>query len=188
MTLYYNAKTGGFYDTEIHEYIPEGSVEITQAEHSTLLVGQSQGKVIVPDRDGRPVAKLPAGPSLSEYKVIARSKIDARRNEEEAKGLHHTFPNGVSDVIQLRNTRDFLNIQALVTRAQMLQSTPGVKIPFQAESNTTHLMSPDEVLTMGVAVSEYCSWLYMRAWELKSAVDAAETKAQVDQVGTWVNI
>lgn len=189
MTIFYNSKTGGFYDTDIHAVIPEGSIEITAAEHSALLEGQSKGQSIAADRSGRPVNRAPAEPNLEEYKVIAKAQIENTRAAEEAKGLTYVFPDGVTDVVQLRNLRDFFNIQSQVTKAQLLAaSETSTLIPFQAMSNTTHMLTPQEMILMGVAVSDYCSALYAKSWMLKAAVDMATTKAAVDQAKVWVNI
>lgn len=59
----YCKSSGGFYSIDINgDNIPEGSVEITRDYHSALLRGQSEGKVIVPDRNGYPVLKTHAKP------------------------------------------------------------------------------------------------------------------------------
>ena len=54
--MFYSATTGGFYDTAIHgNNIPDDAVEITTTEHSALLEGQSQGKLIQADENGYPI-------------------------------------------------------------------------------------------------------------------------------------
>lgn len=52
MAIFYNPTTKGFYNNSIHTAIPEGSIEITPAEHSSLLERQGAGFEIVV-RDGR---------------------------------------------------------------------------------------------------------------------------------------
>jgi hypothetical protein len=52
--MFYSKSTGGFYSREIHgDNIPADAVEITTEEHAALLEGQSQGKLIAADGDGR---------------------------------------------------------------------------------------------------------------------------------------
>lgn len=53
--IYFNAKTNGFYDSEIN-IIPKKSVKIQHEYHAELLQKQSEGFVIQPDKDGYPVA------------------------------------------------------------------------------------------------------------------------------------
>lgn len=62
MTLYYSQSTGGFYDDQIHSRLPEDAVEISHEQHAALLAGQSNGQVIMPGKDGKPVltAKAPS--------------------------------------------------------------------------------------------------------------------------------
>ena len=52
---YYSKSTGGFYDSTIHTSIPEDAVWITDEQHAELLAGQSNGQVIMPGKDGKPV-------------------------------------------------------------------------------------------------------------------------------------
>lgn len=55
MTIFYSKSTGGFYDNQIHNVLPEDAVEITAEYHAALLAGQAQGKTIMPGKDGKPV-------------------------------------------------------------------------------------------------------------------------------------
>ena len=55
MTIFYSKTTGGFYDNQIHNILPEDAVKITAEYHATLLAGQAQGKTIMPGKDGKAV-------------------------------------------------------------------------------------------------------------------------------------
>ena len=58
--IYYSKTTKGFYCEEIHgTNIPSDCVQITKELHTTLLNEQSQGKQIVPDENGYPIAIVP---------------------------------------------------------------------------------------------------------------------------------
>ena len=60
----YAKSTNGFYDEAIHgDNIPADAVEITIEEHAALLEGQSQGKLIQADANGRPVLVDPPPPT-----------------------------------------------------------------------------------------------------------------------------
>lgn len=62
--MFYAKSTNGFYDEAIHgDNIPTDAVEITTEEHATLLEGQSQGKLIQADANGRPVLVDPPPPT-----------------------------------------------------------------------------------------------------------------------------
>lgn len=56
MKLFFNAGTGGFYDSEISgNDVPPGSVEITSEERVSLLSGLREGRLLKVDEAGRPV-------------------------------------------------------------------------------------------------------------------------------------
>jgi hypothetical protein len=75
--MFYSPSTRGFYSTELHgNNIPADVVEITDAEHAALLEGQSQGKMIVPGADGKPIPQDPPKPALADYKSQAQNAID----------------------------------------------------------------------------------------------------------------
>ena len=73
--MFYSKSTGGFYSREIHgDNIPADAVEITVTEHAALIEGQSQGKCIVADANGRPALQDPAPPE-----PLTREQIEALR-------------------------------------------------------------------------------------------------------------
>lgn len=71
--MLYAKSTGGFYKPEIHgDAIPADAVEITEAEHAALLEGQSSGKIITADKNGKPVLSDPLPPSSND---VIKSQI-----------------------------------------------------------------------------------------------------------------
>jgi hypothetical protein len=59
--MFYSQSTGGFYDSEIHgDNMPEDVKKITQEDYSDLFVAQANGKIIMPDINGYPVATIPS--------------------------------------------------------------------------------------------------------------------------------
>lgn len=67
MTLYYSQSNGGFYDSAIHSRLPEDAVEISHEQHTALLAGQSNGQVIMPGKDGKPVLASKAPSHLHQW-------------------------------------------------------------------------------------------------------------------------
>lgn len=75
--MFYSKSTGGFYSREMHgSAMPEDVVAITEAEHSSLLAGQSLGKQIVADNQGAPMlADRPAPPRAEQVaQVLAAAR------------------------------------------------------------------------------------------------------------------
>ena len=64
---YYSKSTGGFYDSTIHTACPEDAVWITDEQHAELLAGQSNGQVIMPGKDGKPVLASKAPSHLHQW-------------------------------------------------------------------------------------------------------------------------
>ena len=64
---YYSKSTGGFYDSTIHTTWPEDAVWITDEQHAELLAGQSNGQVIMPGKDGKPVLASKAPSHLHQW-------------------------------------------------------------------------------------------------------------------------
>lgn len=79
--MFYSKSTGGFYTREIHgDNIPADAVEITEAEHAALIEGQSLGKRIVADENGRPILQDPPPPTaeqiIAQYEAAVQKHLD----------------------------------------------------------------------------------------------------------------
>ena len=80
--MFYSKSAGGFYDHKIHgDNIPADAVEITTDEHKTLLEGQSNGKIIAADKNGKPVLKDPPPPTteqiIAQYTAGVQQHLDS---------------------------------------------------------------------------------------------------------------
>ena len=79
--MFYSKSTGGFYTRDIHgDNIPADAVEITEAEHAALIEGQSLGKLIVADENGRPILQDPPPPTaeqiIAQYTAAVQKHLD----------------------------------------------------------------------------------------------------------------
>lgn len=86
--LYYSKSTGGFYSSLIHNTnIPEDVVEITKEEHEALLMGQSDGKRIITNDEGKPVLADPIPPTqeqiIKQYEKNIQSLLDTFAKERD---------------------------------------------------------------------------------------------------------
>lgn len=78
MKIYYSSTTKGFYLKDVHgDNMPPDCIEITEDEHKNLLEAQSNGKQIVPDNNGRPIAIVPKPREITwdEIKKIRNGKL-----------------------------------------------------------------------------------------------------------------
>jgi len=54
--MFYSSSTNGFYSSDIHgDSVPADVVSITVEDWNSLLEGQSLGKKITADSDGKPI-------------------------------------------------------------------------------------------------------------------------------------
>ncbi len=76
MKLYYSAKTGGFYDSHIHQTLPDDAVAITAQTHQALLNANAQGARIEANAGGTPQAVFPPEAQwLALAKEVALSRL-----------------------------------------------------------------------------------------------------------------
>lgn len=75
--MFYSKSTGGFYDIEIHgKNIPADAVEIDAAKYAELLDAQSNGKLIVADLNGFPIATDAPAKSFTDLKATKIKEIN----------------------------------------------------------------------------------------------------------------
>lgn len=86
---FYSPSTRGFYDTGVHDQIPSDAILISEDQHKELMEAQSQGKRIVPDKKGFPVAMDPLPPSAADVRAKRDRLISsiAWRYERHAREL-----------------------------------------------------------------------------------------------------
>lgn len=124
-------------------------------------------------------------PSLEEIKIQRRSEIDRWREAAEQAGMPWKFGD-VEDRVQVRHDRDLNNINGRVSAALVLKGRGVTEpvLPFRAESDTTHHLTPDHMIDMGLAVGDFTATQYMIAWGLKERLDQAQTEEDVEAI-TW---
>lgn len=74
--VYFDPVTSGFYQSDFHKVIPSTAVEITDKKRWELIAGQSEGKLIVADENGRPILQDP--PPLTPEQEQKRINSEAR--------------------------------------------------------------------------------------------------------------
>jgi len=148
MTIYYSKTNQAFYDSAIHSRLPEDAVEISQEQHAALLAGQSQGQVIMPGKDGKPVlAPLAPCPSSTwdgeqwhldpecaaklkaEQQAEVWERIKQKRYDNLRQGVY------VKSVGKWFQTDDATRLQYLTLRTLDAEAFP-LKEPWKTMDNT----------------------------------------------------
>lgn len=100
--MWWKKGDGGFYDVKI-----KNGIELTDEEWQSLLDGQSKGKEIVEDEDGRPVLRDPVI-SLEGAKAVALAGLYAYDSSEE---VNTCSVNGVALWLD-KSSRALFRVQA----------------------------------------------------------------------------
>ncbi len=111
MTLYYSARTGGFYDSHLHKTLPHDAIEISTQTHQALLKDNAQGAQIEANAEGYPQAVFP---TQNQMLALAKEAALARLTDMTRSQLQQAI--GASDeseiMICLYQYRTALAIQA----------------------------------------------------------------------------
>jgi len=126
-------------------------------------------------------------PALAELEAawieIAREQkkeaVNALREEKITLGVPYTFPDGQSGTIQTRDEIDIRNIQTNVLNAMALTGQ-AVTLQFRDEADTTHEMTAEQMIAMGIAVGQRGSNIYIVSWAHKDAIDALTTAEEIE--------
>lgn len=85
--MFFSPSTNGFYTPEIHgSAIPSDAVEVSSAEHDSLIGGSAQGKEIRPDANGHPALVDPAPPTIEQLQVLLMQSVQTHM-DAAAKAL-----------------------------------------------------------------------------------------------------
>lgn len=97
MAIFTSKSSKTFFDSTIHDAIPEDSLEITQEQHTELLAGKSAGKVICWGTDGMPYLAYPPKPTKAELEAQARVWRDGQLLITDPLIVRHRDEQEVSD-------------------------------------------------------------------------------------------
>ena len=180
MQLYFSASNPGFYTDEFKK-LPEDAVKISEKRHRELMDGQAEGKIIVPDKKGRPVLKtmeqLFPEKALADAKACQKELIIQWRDEALAAGVEYEGGIYQADA----NSYNMLSGVLAATAA-------GIPLPkgfvWRTIDNENITMATDSLRELGQAMLEHIQKCHHKAWSLKAAVDQATSIDAVQSI-TW---
>lgn len=80
MTIFYSATARGFFDSDVHQDVPDDARRVAPARHRELIAAQESGAQIVPSPSGSPVLDWPhANAAMRRAAAVQRIKREARR-------------------------------------------------------------------------------------------------------------
>lgn len=110
-----------------------------------------------------------------------RLLVDAERKRREALGCVVQFPDGLGTV-QTRDPDDYRNINGMVTAALVL-SAQGVTdpvLPFRDAEDSTHMLTPTEMIAVGMAVQQRVGALYGASWAIKQFIEESQNPLEIN--------
>ncbi len=170
--MYFSPSTKGFYAVEIHgTNMPSDVIEITEAEHQTLMQGQAAGMVIQTDDYGRPFAALPQKTfTLEETKANKIQTLAAYRYEKETSGI---TVNGVT-ISTDRTSQSMLN--GAQTYFTMF---PSATIDWKGESGWTQV-DQATALAIAQAVGSHVQACFTNERSHAEAITALTSSTDID--------
>lgn len=181
--IYFSTTTGGFYDSILHgSDIPADAVEITDADHASLLDAQAQGKQIVGDSTGHPVAVDPSSLlTLAQAQAAQIVAMYAAYSGAIAQDIDFTTAASVSKAYQadpqsVSNVRDML----------AAYGSSGVPSGFYwiAKDNTQVPFTLADLQGLAKAMGDQ-GWAAFQQLQARKASILAATTASAVQAVTW---
>lgn len=138
MKMYYSKSTGGFYSPEIHgDRMPSDAAKITTATYNSLLAAQSNGKSIVPDENGNPIAVGPVAETpeqiiakkIAEGDALITARLDA---QARALGFDNITTAVVNASLPIGEYKQDVGAALLLWRARTWQKAEQIRDAFFA--------------------------------------------------------
>lgn len=119
---------------------------------------------------------------LSTLKYQTRIKARYFGRDRGKVGFTRTTSSGKDIKMQVRNDRDFTNVQSLATWAlvQEQQGVVGATIKFRDGNNDVHNLTYEDCYEVYGFARDYLDSIFEVIWDHKDAIDALSTAAEVE--------
>jgi len=170
---------------EFSEYLRVKPGRILVENPASLQVEEQDVMVLDIPED---VHERKAADLLEESRDKARAYTFLWREAKRQEGMPYTIQ-GTLDSIQIRDTQDMVNINGLVTVAQMAEASGNTEFTasFRADSNTTYTLSLTEIYNLGAATVAYVEGIYAQSWSAKDAIETAATVEEMNAALATLN-
>lgn len=174
--MHYSKSKNGFFDRHIHgDDIPDDAVEISADLHAALLVAQAEGKIIIADAGGHPMAVDPPPPDLATVRAAALTAVAeaaaAARNVWRTPGKDGVYLSKLADA----DAWDAAGQPAALDAYPYLAAEVGITAETAAELVTMWR-------TMAVAWAATSAQIERIEMSSKAAIKAADTSHDIAAV------
>lgn len=190
-----------FYQNGFYTEPKENAVELSDEQHRQLMIAQTQGKQIIADGTGRPIA-VEASPSqyhhwnhesqtweintqnqsalLSEQRQIMRDKINALRDIKIAGGVYIPSINKWIDTDAVAE-RNILSLKATFD----LLGEQVKEIPWTFADNSVAMIDKDNLLIIWTVLMQAKTGNHANALKHKAAIEQSENPLEYDYSAGW---
>ena len=190
---YYSKSTGGFYDSTIHTTWPEDAVWIMDEQHAELLAGQSNGQVIMPGKDGKPVLTSKAPSHLHQWNgkewtldKAAASQLLAEAIDNGTKAINDLVDEAYRHVTRFWPEYQLREQQAIEYKAGGYKGEPPTQVAAFAQPTGKGGKEATDIILAQAAklrvTMEQLGILRMRKFELKTLKTAAEVDKRAAEI------
>lgn len=196
--IYFNKQTKGFYIRGLHSYIPSDAIEITEDEYKNLLLGQSQGQLIVSNSIGYPILSAPAptvyhtwnGSAwvISEEKRLALLESQRQQTRNAINTLRDKKINGgvyVPEIDKWIDSDARAERNLLSTKASFDLFGDDLNIVWTCADNTTIKLDKAIMLNIWQALMANKQQNHANALAHKNAVEQSENPLEYDYSAGW---
>ena len=154
--------------------------DLSKYDEAYKFVSQNEGTTIQDLGDGQyKIVELPK-PSLVDLKLAKCAEIN-RAREKARLEEYAEYDNDRFDIDETSQS----NILAQIKVAELLQNDKATYV-YRSKTNQSHLFNVYQLQELGLLIAQKVSEIYMRSWDLKAKIDAAETIEEVNAI-EWYN-
>lgn len=124
--------------------------------------------------------------ALDDAKAVAWQRIKDQRDERQRGLMPYIYPSGVEHHNEMTDKviRD-LSASTTAALALVSQGVTSPVMPWTTHENATHMLTPAQMVTFGLAATQWHSAIHVQSQTIRAAISAAEDVAAVVAVAQW---
>lgn len=123
---------------------------------------------------------------LDEVKVLAWARVKDERARRQQAAMPYAYPDGSihHNVMSDRTVRD-LSASTTVALALAAAGVSAPLMPWTVDENVTHMLTPQQMISFGVAATQWYSSIHLQSQTIREQIEAAGTVDEVISLAAW---